>query len=162
MPRPADPTALRRDRPGDRAFTQLTARPDDAVTPDWPLTDPTPRELELWEIEWRRPQANEWEKNDEVQAVALFVRLLARAEAHDAPVTVHKYVREYRAELGISANGAAHRRWLMPTAAAAVRPAASVTSIRPGARRQTARERFTVKPPPRPDAADTDPDPAPF
>lgn len=141
MARPPDPNALRRDRPGDVPWTQLTARPDDAVTPEWPLTAPSPRELELWTREWRRPQANEWEKNDEAQAVALFVRLLTRAEDPKSPVTVHKYVREYRAELGISANGAAHRRWLMPRATSAT----PTPRTRPTNGRSSSRERFTSR-----------------
>src|SRR3954452_20031324 len=105
MPRPPDPTALRRERKDDQAWIQLTPRPTDAPVPEWPLTTPSPRELELWAVEWQRPQANEWLKNDEVQGVALFVRLLAQAEKPNAPVTLFKYVREFRAELGISANG---------------------------------------------------------
>ncbi|MGR7027321.1 hypothetical protein [Geodermatophilus sp. URMC 62] len=114
----------------------------------------------MWAAEWRRPQANEWEKHNEAQAVALFVRLLARAEAPNAPVTLMKYVREFRAELGISADGAARRRWTMPAAENA-RPA-SITAIRSAGQsrtRSTAKDRFrvTYTPP-----ATDDNDPAPF
>jgi len=103
---------------------RLTPRPADAATPEWPLTEPSPRELELWAAEWRRPQATEWLKHDEAQGVALFVRLLTRAEDPNAPVTLMKYVREFRNELGISADGAARRRWLFPDEKAA--PSAAV------------------------------------
>jgi hypothetical protein len=144
------PDALRRDRPSDAPWITLTPRPADAPTPDFPLTDPTDRELELWATEWKRPQAAQWLANDEVQGVALFVRLLALAEKPTSPVTVHKYLREYRNELGISADGAARRRWHLPGAAQAGRPA-SVTPIRtaPADRprpRSTAKGRFNVIP----------------
>src|SRR4051794_17559471 len=134
-----DPDALRRDRPSDPAWTQLTPRPADAPVPEWPLTEPTARELELWRREWLRPQATEWEKNDEVQGVALFVRLLAQGEKPNAPVTIHKYLREWRHELGISANGAAPGRGKMPAAgqAAPVTPLRSVQQPR----RPSARDR---------------------
>jgi hypothetical protein len=167
-----DPNALRRDRPGDAPWITLTPRADDAETPDWPLTDPTPRELDLWHREWRRPQADQWLAHDDTQAVALFVRLLARAELPDSPVTLQKYVREWRHELGISASGASLRRWRLPNA----KPA-EVTSLRvvqPGMTGATkngvsipsARSRFrsTYVPPAERPAADVDPDdaPAPF
>src|SRR3954454_22852961 len=146
------PDALRRDRPSDPAWTQLTPRPADAPVPEWPLTEPTARELELWCREWQRPQSNEWEKNDEVQGVALFVRLLAQGEKPNAPVTIHKYLREWRHELGISANGAATRRWKMPAAgqAAPVTPLRSVQQPR----RASARGRVRRGTPP--EEADSD------
>lgn len=136
MPRPPDPTALRRERKDDQAWIQLAPRPTDAPAPEWPLTvPPNDAERTHWETLWRTPQANEWVKNDEAQGVALFVRLLAQAEKPNAPVTLFKYVREFRNELGLSANGAATRRWRMPSAGA--KPAA-VTPIRVvGNRRST-------------------------
>ncbi len=143
MPAVPDPHALRRDRPSDRAWTRLEPRPADAPVPDWPLTPPSDREMELWTSEWRRPQATEWLKNGEAQAVALFVRLLARAEKPDAPVTLIKYLREFRAELGVSADGAARRRWLMPDADKHNGRPASVTSLPGGSRtRSSAKDEF--------------------
>jgi hypothetical protein len=133
-----DPNALRRDRPSDPAWTQLVPRAADAPVPDWPLTEASPRELELWAREWQRPQADQWIANDEAQGVALFVRLLAQGEKPGAPVTIHKYLREWRHELGISANGAATRRWKMPAAG----QANSVTPLRAvEPRRQSSRDR---------------------
>jgi hypothetical protein len=145
-----DQNALRRDRPSDPAWTQLTPRAADAPVPEWPLTEPNARELELWRREWQRPQANEWIKHDEVQGVALFVRLLAQAEKPNAPVTMQKYIREWRHELGISANGCATRRWKMPAAG----QTASVTQLRSveQPRRQSSRDRVKR-------AAPTDPPP---
>jgi hypothetical protein len=150
VPPPPNPHALRRDRPSDAPWVTLTPRPADAEIPEWPLTAASPREMELWLREWRRPQATEWLKNDEAQAVALFVRLLARAESPTAPVTLIKYVREFRNELGISADGAARRRWHLPGAAPAGRQA-SVSPIRtaPADRprtRSSAKGRFNVIP----------------
>jgi hypothetical protein len=59
MSRAPDPEALRRDRPSDPAWTQLVLRAADAPVPEWPLTAPSDRELELWRREWQRPQAND-------------------------------------------------------------------------------------------------------
>ena len=167
MPPAPDPNAMRRDRPSDKPWVRLAPRPADAPALEWPLTAPSPRELELWGREWQRPQASEWLKHDEAQAVALFVRLLARAEAPDAPVTLMKYVREFRNELGISADGAARRRWLFPDDKAApsatVRPA-TVTPINGGAgrprTRSSAKDRHRVVPTGQ--AAVVDDDPPPF
>ena len=88
---------------------------------------------------------NEWIKHDEVQGVALFVRLLAQAEKPNAPVTMQKYLCEWRHELGISANGCATRRWKMPAAG----QTASVTPLRAvEPRRQTSRDRVRRAAPP--------------
>ena len=75
-------------------------------------------------------QANEWEKRDEHVTVALYCRVLAQAEAPNAPVTIHRSLKQLRDELGLSIDGIRRRRWVMPegTNATNGRPA-SVTPI---------------------------------
>ena len=157
MPVAPDPFALRRDRPGDPAWTRLTERGPDAAVPDFPLTDPTPRELHWWADCWSRPQATEWENREEHVTVALYCRVLAQTEAKNAPVTLHRPLKQLRDELGLSVEGAHRRRWLMPNEGGPARavPGAAPTPRRPSSPgRRSARERFTVIRPAEADSAD--------
>ena len=89
-----DPNALRRDRKSDPGFTTLPTEGRPGMAPDWPLTDETPRELHLWELFWRKPQAVLWERNEQVFEVALHVRCFAEAEAPGAPTALRTLVRQ--------------------------------------------------------------------
>lgn len=109
---PPDPTALRRDRPSDSAgWTTLPAAGRDGVLPEWPLIDQTEREAVIWEREWRRPQAIEWERNGQADEVAMYVRVLADAEKPDAAVSARTLVKQLQESLGISLPGLARNRW---------------------------------------------------
>src|SRR3954471_15943064 len=158
MPPAPDPNVLRRDRTDDQTWTTLAERAPDAEVPKFPLDNPTPRELHWWADAFQRPQATEWIKRGEELTVALFCRVLAQAEAPNAPVTIHRPRKQLRDELGLSVDGLRRRRWLMPgeknAAAGAAgrrsggtfRPGAGFTGatgtpLKPGAHR-TAKERF--------------------
>ncbi len=143
MPRPPDPHALRRDRKDDPAWTRLTPRDPDAVVPDFPLDSPTDRDLHWWQDAWSRPQANEWERGEEHHAVALFARLMTRAEQPNAPVTVMRPLMQLREELGLSVSGLRRRRWLLPGDPLTTAPG-TVTPHRRGAAasRSSSRDRF--------------------
>ncbi|WP_100499633.1 hypothetical protein [Geodermatophilus chilensis] len=163
MPTAPDPNALRRDRKDDLAWTQLTPRDLDAAVPEFPLARPTERDLYWWREVWAMPQANEWEKTEEHHAVALYVRLLARSEAPDAPITAMRPLMQLREELGLSVTGRRRRRWLMPgeqTAASKAADRGRPGRVVPlhGRQRPSARDRFRngYITPPAPDA-DTDP-----
>lgn len=97
------------------------------------------RELELWEREWRRPQAVAWEANGQELEVALYVRALAAAEAPDAKVTLRTLVKQQQEALGISLPGLARNRWRIGTVSAA-------KPRRAPPRRKSARDRFRVVP----------------
>lgn len=99
------------------------------------------RELELWEREWRRPQAVAWEANGQEVEVALYVRALASAEDPGAKVTLRTLVKQQQEALGISLPGLARNRWMIGTTVAAepARPTG-----RAGGR--SARSRFRVVP----------------
>lgn len=88
-----DPHALRRDREAGQWVT-LPAEGRTGPTPEWPLTDPTARELELWQQLWRKPQALLWERNGQHHEVAMYCRRFAAAEVPDAPVALGTLVRQ--------------------------------------------------------------------
>jgi hypothetical protein len=119
-----DPHALRRDRPSDQAgWTHLPAQGRQGSAPRWPLSRATRRELDLWEIEWRRPQAIMWEANHQEVEVALYVRTLRDAERPKAPVSVRTLVKQQQEALGVSLPGLLRNRWIIAnTAEAAARP----------------------------------------
>ena len=90
---PPDPNALRRDRKNDGEWTTLPARRDGNV-PEWPLVEQTVREDDVWDAYWRKPQAILWDRNGQHFEVALHVRQLCAAEAHDAGVNARTLVRQ--------------------------------------------------------------------
>ncbi len=105
-----DPTALRRDRDGGD-WIDLPAEGRADPPPQWPLTDPTPRELELWAQEWRRPQATIWERNGQDLEVALYVRAVVDAENPRATVAARTLVRQQMDSLGLTTPGLLRNRW---------------------------------------------------
>ena len=116
--------ALRRARPSDAAtWTHLPAAGRQGPTPAWPLSKATPRELDLWEVEWRRPQAVMWEANGQHAEVALYVRSLKDAEKPKAPVSARILVKQQQEALGISLPGLHRNRWIIAsTSEVAQRP----------------------------------------
>lgn len=110
---PADPSAARRERKDDAGWIQLPAVGRTDPAPTWPLTGLTPRESELWEREWQRPQAIMWERNGQDIEVALYVRRLIIAEDPDAPVTLLTWIRQMQESLGLSVPGLARNRWII-------------------------------------------------
>ncbi|PWG08766.1 hypothetical protein DF268_35955 [Streptomyces sp. V2] len=141
--------ALRRNRPSDKAgWTLLPAEGREGEPPEWPLTEPAERELELWDELWERPQAVMWEELGQHLEVALFVRCLAEAEQTGAKVDVRKLARQYLDSLGLSVQGMLRNRWKIAPGAA---PAAAEAPPReeaepPAPRRRTARDRMKVVP----------------
>src|SRR5690606_4139403 len=86
----ANPESGRSDR---RGFT-LTALPAEGYSgpvPNFPLPDPTERELDVWAEVWRTPQACAWSLPSESwrqRTVALWVRTSVRCEEPDAPASL--------------------------------------------------------------------------
>lgn len=48
--------------------------------PEWPLIDPSTRELKVWAEMWRRPQAAVWAAGQVAWPVAMHVRTLVEIE----------------------------------------------------------------------------------
>ena len=112
MPGPApDPTALRRERPSDKAtWTTLPDRRD-GDPPKFPLARPTAHELSQWAREWARPQAVMWERDGQQEEVAVYVRTLVRCEDRDVGPGVLSALLRLQESLGLSQPGLAKRRW---------------------------------------------------
>lgn len=121
-----DPNALRRDRDAKDWLT-LPAEGRTGPTPEWPLPTLADGELVLWEREWRRPQAVEWERNGQQVEVALMVRAIMRSSAPDAKAADMTAVQRYLDSLGVSMPGLLRNRWKIgdadqPSAVAPSRP----------------------------------------
>jgi hypothetical protein len=76
-----------------------------AVVPGWPLADPIPRELAMWEREWTRPVSLLWQWNGLEDEVALYVRNFLEAAAGSASTAARTLVRQQREALGLSLDG---------------------------------------------------------
>lgn len=111
---PPDPNAIRRaanrtDNGADWVSLPKSARVD--PVPEWPLSDPSDRELILWAREWDRPQGILWVLNDQIVEVAFLVRQMAEAETPFAPAATRTLVRQMMESLGISTPGMLRNRW---------------------------------------------------
>ncbi|MCX5066917.1 hypothetical protein OOJ91_13780 [Micromonospora lupini] len=106
-----DPEALRRERGSDPGWHVLpiTGRPGPA--PEWPLTEATDRELQLWVVLWAKPQATRWEVLGQELEVALYVRRFAAAERPDASSSAVVVVRQLGEALGLTIPGLLRNRW---------------------------------------------------
>ncbi|MFE7315652.1 hypothetical protein ACFU7T_21610 [Streptomyces sp. NPDC057555] len=132
-----DPAALRRDRDGDQwAVLPTAGRPGSA--PAWPLTEPSGRELQLWDVLWKRPQAVMWERLGLELEVAMYARRFAEAEQPESRVNLSTLVRQLSDSLGLTVPGMRANRWRIE-AGAEEAPA----SPRPPAR-ASARSRLKV------------------
>ena len=112
-------------RPGDRShkakadsqgWTTLPADGRDGPLPAFPLTNPTDREMELWERLWETPQAVMWERLSMEFEVASYVRLLARAEAPRSSAIIWGQVKQFAESLGLSVSGMQRNRWTIASA----------------------------------------------
>ncbi|MFE1358846.1 hypothetical protein [Streptomyces harbinensis] len=137
---PPDPNALRRERDAGE-WTILPREGRQGATPEWPLSEQTVRESQLWERLWTMPQALMWERFGQQIEVALYVRRLAEVEEPEAKVTLGVLVRQMADSLGLTTPGLRGNRWridageeptVKPSAAAKAKP------------RATARGRFKV------------------
>jgi hypothetical protein len=135
-----DPNALRRDRDAGE-WTVLPADGRLGAMPDWPLTEQSSRETELWEDLWRKPQAIMWERYGQGVEVALYVRRLTEAELMDSRVNLSTLVRQMADSLGLTTPGMRANRWRI-TAEEPVRPTPS--GRRPAVR--SSRSRLKVVP----------------
>lgn len=126
---PPDPDALRRDRPSDGGnWVDLPADGRVGDPPPWPLSEPSGRELALWQGEWRRPQAVQWEVNGQEIEVAMYVRSLVAAEGSKATAAERTLVLRQQEYLGLSLPGMARNRWRIGAVPAPKRRAAAAGS----------------------------------
>ena len=109
----ADPTSGRSDR---RSY-KLTALPAEGYrgpVPDFPLPDPSDRELEVWESAWRTPQACAWSLPSESwrqRTVALWVRVSVRCEDPQAGAAMLGQLHRFADQIGMTTAGLAEMGW---------------------------------------------------
>lgn len=105
-----DRNALRRDKDASDWLT-LPASGRDGDLPEWPLTDPSSRELELWDRMWGKPQAVAWEKFGLEYEVGMLVRRLAEAEIPGSHTSTGTLVRQMMDSLGLTVPGMDRNKW---------------------------------------------------
>lgn len=108
---PADPNSARSDRRGFK----LTALPSEGYTepaPEFPLPQPSRRELAVWESLWRTPQACAWSMQPwRWDSVAELAILRVRSEARNCSVGVYEKIRQWRDDLGLTPAGLKANGW---------------------------------------------------
>lgn len=100
----------------DRRGFSLTALPSsfDGDVPDFPLSDASQRELDLWLEKWRGPHGAAWSQPSEqwrIWDVALWVRTAVRCEAPDAPAALIGNLHRLGDRAGLSTAGLAEMGW---------------------------------------------------
>lgn len=109
--RPMDPNALRRDRKDDQAGWRNLPERREGDAPEFPLLEPSDRELKVWGDHWSLPQAHEWERQNLEYEVALFVRTFCEAELAGAAANLRTLVKQQQEVLGLSLAGLHRMRW---------------------------------------------------
>lgn len=139
----SDPNSGRSDRRGYK-LTALPAEGYRGAVPDFPLPAASDRELEVWALLWRTPQACAWSMPSEawrVRTVALYARTSVRCEQHDAPATLLAQVHRFADQIGMTTAGLAEMGWKVAvdevSAHAAEKPAAEPV-------RKSSRDRLSV------------------
>lgn len=134
---PPDPNALRRSRKSDPAWTKIPSSGRGKPAPEWPLVEPSPRELELWEAWWAEPVALVWEESHSLHYVAFTVRMFAEAEQPKARTEDRKSLNQMMANLYLTPDSQLRARIIIiPDGEAekapvvAVADGATVTSIK--------------------------------
>ncbi len=100
-----------------RAAVRLTALPSEGFTgpvPDFPLLDPSQRELDVWQWAWRTPQACAWSVLGEswrIRTVAMWVRVSVRCEDPEAPASLLAQVHRFADQIGLTTAGLAEMGW---------------------------------------------------
>jgi hypothetical protein len=134
---PPDPNALRRSRKTDPAWTKIPASGRGKPAPEWPLVEPTERELQVWADWWAHPVAVLWDEAHALYDVAFAVRVFAEAEQPKARTEDRKTMTQMLANLFLTPDAQLRGRILIvpdgdegatPTPAAI--GGATVTSIK--------------------------------
>lgn len=128
-----DPNALRRSRATDPAWTRISSRGRGKPAPEWPLVEPSGRELELWESWWAQPVAILWDESHAEHYVAFTVRMFAEAEQPKARTEDRKSLNQMMANLYLTPDSQLRARILIideDAPVAVVEAPATVTDIK--------------------------------
>jgi hypothetical protein len=142
---PPDPNALRRDRADDQAeWVELPAAGRTGRVPAWPLhTRASARERRLWEKLWKLPQALEWERLQQHDVLAMYVRTQVEAEEPGATASLRNAALRLADNLGVTTAGMRANRWRVapPAQGSQAKSQPTAKKKRSG---QSSRDRFTV------------------
>lgn len=108
-----DPNSGRSDRRGF-SLTALPAEGYDGTVPDFPLPDPSERELEVWGEAWRTPQACAWSMPSEswrTRTVAMWVRLSVTCESPDVGASHLGQLHRFADQIGMTTAGLTEMGW---------------------------------------------------
>lgn len=107
----ADENSGRSDRRGVK-LTALPAEGYDGESPEFPLPEPTDRELEVWQQSWGTPQAAAWSIQPwRWRTVALWVRWSVRMEGVDASASLGNVVVRFADQIGMTPAGLKENGW---------------------------------------------------
>lgn len=138
--RMVDPNSARSERRG----IVLSALPPEGFrgpVPEFPLPDPSERELEVWAEAWRTPQACAWALPTEswrIPTVAMWVRVRVRCEEPKVQATVYAQLHRFADQIGLTTAGLAEMGWRVAEDKAPAGEDAPKPAIR------SARDRFKV------------------
>lgn len=108
----ADETSTRSDQRG-YSLTALPAKYSGEI-PDFPLPEPTPREIAVWREKWSGPHGAAWSRPSEQwrwTTVALWVRTFVRCESPDAPASLLGQLHRFADQSGLTTAGLAEMGW---------------------------------------------------
>ena len=109
---------------------RLDALPPEGYTgkaPEFPLPDPSPRELAVWAEVWRTPQACAWSLPSEswrIPTVGMWVRVKVRCEDPEAGAALYAQLHRFADQIGMTTAGLAEMGWR-------ITPSAPVEQVEP-------------------------------
>ena len=126
-----------------RGFT-LTTLPAEGYAgdvPEFPLPEPSDREIDVWREAWRTPQACAWSLPSErwrMRTVAMWVRQSVRCEASDVPANLLAQLHRFADQIGMTTAGLAEMGWKVAVDEVAQKAATRAPAERPKRRLRSA------------------------
>lgn len=137
---PAQEGSGRSERRGF-TLTTLPAEGYKGEIPEFPLPEPSDRELEVWQQAWRTPQACAWSLPSEawrVETVAMWTRVKVRCEDPRVPANVLGQLHRFADQIGMTTAGLAEMGWKVAVDEVAAQAAARTPAERPARRLRSA------------------------
>ena len=137
---PADEGSGRSDARGFK-LTALPAEGYAGLVPEFPLPDPSDRELAVWEQAWRTPQACAWAMPSEAwraETVALWVRVKVRCEDPEVGAAVLGQLHRFADQIGMTTAGLAEMGWKVAVDEVAAKAATKEPAPKPERRLRSA------------------------
>lgn len=88
--------------------------------PSFPLDNPSPREIEVWEEAWRTPQAFAWAREPwRNRGIALWTRLTVRCEDPEVGAALLTNLHRFSDQIGMTVAGLKENGWQIAKAPSA-------------------------------------------